>query len=80
LKGKKFILSSHSKDKNKDLVFFFNDQGRLTSIPCSWTSIRPVNVFAAISKGRTPFCPDDLLKLSDVIEEIKSYKEEQKEQ
>jgi hypothetical protein len=52
-------------------VFFYDDAGRLCSMPATWTSINPVDPFVEVSGGRSPFRVTDLLELSRMIGEVK---------
>jgi len=53
-------------------VFFFNTQGRKSSVPLDWTDIGPKDPFVSVSAGRAFFRVDDLLGLARLIGEINS--------
>jgi hypothetical protein len=72
LRGKEFTLLSHTKNWGEDRVYFYDGAGRLKSLPASWTSLRPVDAFEAISGGRALFRPDDLLRLADLLSDLES--------
>jgi hypothetical protein len=72
LKGREFALLSHTRNWGEDRVYFYDDAGRLKSLPTSWTSLGPVDAFVAISGGQALFRPDDLLRLADLLSELAS--------
>ena len=49
---------------------FFNEQGRLCSMLASWTSLAERDLFDRASAGRSWFRPDDLLRLSALLDEV----------
>lgn len=50
---------------------FYDDEGRLRSIPASWTDVDPPDLLAAASNGRAFLRADDLTALSSLVCEIK---------
>jgi hypothetical protein len=50
---------------------FFDAQGRLRSMLASWTSLADEDLFTRASAGRSWFRPDDLLRLSVLIGELR---------
>lgn len=67
LVGRKFPLVVHARNWGEDRVYFYDDEGRLRSLPSSWTSLGQVDPFVVLSGGRALFRPADLLKLSDLL-------------
>ena len=67
LLGQEFDLVDYSICWGEARVFFYNDAGRLCSMPATWTSIGPVDPFVEISGKRSPFRVTDLLELSQMI-------------
>ena len=53
-------------------MFFFADDGQLTSLPSGWTDVDPADPFDAVSAGRSPFRVEDLLALAALIDGIRS--------
>jgi Family of unknown function (DUF5372) len=49
-------------------VFFFADDGQLTSLPAGWTDVDPPDPFDAVSAGRSSFRVEDLLALVALID------------
>jgi hypothetical protein len=72
LHGREFSLLSRTKNWGEDRVYFYDDAGRLKSLPASWTSLRPVDAFVALSGGRALFRPEDLLRLADLLSDRES--------
>jgi hypothetical protein len=52
-------------------VFFFADDGQLTSLPAGWTDVDPPDPFDVVSAGRSPFRVEDLLELAKLLEGIR---------
>ena len=50
----------------EDRVWFF-DNGRLQSVPTSWTDAAPMNAFVVVAAGRSLFRLADLLELAERI-------------
>ncbi len=53
-------------------MYFYNDQGRLSSLPAKWTSVGPKDAFVELSRGRSPFRMEDLLELVELLREMDS--------
>ena len=68
LAGREFDLVLRKHNWAEDRVFFFDDEGQLTSIPAGFTDVDPADVFVAISAGRSAFRVEDLLALADLLE------------
>jgi len=68
LAGREFGLVVRKNNSAEDRVFFFADDGQLTSLPSGWTDVDPPDPFDAISAGRSPFRVDDLLALAALID------------
>jgi hypothetical protein len=50
---------------------YFDARGRLSSMLLSWTSLGCCDLFAQASACRSWWRPDDLLRLADLIGELK---------
>jgi hypothetical protein len=50
---------------------YFNEAGRLRSMPTSWTSVADVDHFERASGGRSWFHAGDLLELSALVQTLK---------
>ena len=53
---------------SEDRIYFHDDDGRLTSVPTSWTSLCAADPFVVVSAGRSPFRAQDLRELVELIE------------
>ena len=49
-------------------MFFFADDGQLTSLPSAWTDVDPPDPFVVVSAGRSAFRVEDLLALAVLID------------
>jgi len=48
-------------------VFFYDDAGRLATLPADWTDAASRDPYVTIAAGRSCFRPADLLRLADLI-------------
>ena len=67
LHGRKFKLVNYTLCWGEGRVYFYDDEGRLSSLPAKWTSVGPKDVFAELSKGRSSFRLEDLLELANLL-------------
>ncbi len=51
-----------------DRVYFYEDHGRLESMPVAWTDMAAEEPFIAVAAGRAYFRVDDLLRLAALLE------------
>jgi hypothetical protein len=51
-------------------VFFHDQDGRLRSLPATWTSVAPPEPFVEASAGRSLFRVDDLLALAALVSRL----------
>lgn len=52
----------------EDRVWFHDNDGRLQSVPTSWTDAAPTDAFVVVSAGRSLFRLADLLELAQRIQ------------
>ena len=69
------MLSTRKLNWGEDRVMFFDDQGRLRSLPASWTDVDEPDVFAQTAGGRSFLRPDNLASLVALIDEIQGRRE-----
>ena len=69
-------LVSYRQNWGEDRVWFQGSEGRLHSLPRSWTDAGGVDPFVAVAAGRSQFRVADLLELAKQIEEWKSERGE----
>ncbi|MEW6275701.1 MAG: DUF5372 family protein [Bacillota bacterium] len=69
--GQEFELVTYRQNWGEDRVFFHDREGRLRSIPASWTSVGAIDPFVAVSAGRSFFRVEDLLALIALLQGIK---------
>ena len=67
LYGESFELLSHRSSWGEDRVTFHDGEGRLRSLPASWTSVVGRDPFVALSAGRAFFRVEDLLALVALV-------------
>jgi hypothetical protein len=51
-------------------VSFYNDAGRLVSLPETWTSLGPADPFVTLSQGRAYARVEDLLGLVQLVADL----------
>jgi hypothetical protein len=52
-------------------VYFYNDEGRLTSLPAEWTDVFPPDPFLEFSQGRAFFAIEGLLELTRFLDQVR---------
>jgi hypothetical protein len=63
----------------EDRVFFYAPDGTLKSFPANLTDVVPIDAFADVSAGRSPFRMDDLLELHQLLNAYKRKREGRKD-
>jgi Family of unknown function (DUF5372) len=66
--GREFALVTFRLNWGEQRVYFHDEAGRLVAVPAQWTDVFPADPFVAISDGRCPFRPQDLLELARLLE------------
>jgi len=51
----------------EDILYYHDQEGRLTSVPARWTDTIPPDPVVSISAGRSPFRLEDLLELTRLV-------------
>ena len=69
--GREFILETYRHAWSEHRVFYCDERGRMKALPARWTDFVPEEPFVAISAGRSRFRVDDLLKLVDLLDDIR---------
>jgi len=72
LYGCAFELVIYRNNWGEDRVYFHNPNGRLVSIPAQWTSIAGEDPFVIVAAGRSCFRVEDLVRLHQLLEGLKS--------
>jgi hypothetical protein len=72
LADREFDLVVRKHTWAEDRVFFFEDNGQLSSLPAGWTDVDPVDPFVAIAAGRSALRIDELLALVSLLEHLRS--------
>lgn len=75
-RGQRFVLSTRKQNWGEDRVMFYDAQGRLRSLPASWTDVNEADLFSQVAAGRSFSRPDDLSALASLIDRIKRRQEE----
>jgi hypothetical protein len=56
----------------EDRVYFHDETGRFLHMPVGWTSAEAPDPFRTLAAGQCRFRPADLLRLADLIAELKT--------
>lgn len=64
------MVATRKHGWGEDRVMFHDGNGRLRSLPASWTNVDEPDIFAQLAAGRSFLRPDDLVDLAALIEEI----------
>ena len=62
------LIDRRVRGTGGDRVYFYDDHGRLESMPASWTDMTAEEPFIAVSAGRAYFRVDDLVRLISLLE------------
>ena len=65
--GQQFSIVTVRNNWGEDRVYYHDPDGRLVSIPATWTDVVAPDPFVLLSDGRSPFCLHDLLKLTRIL-------------
>lgn len=79
LHNQEFDLVTYRHNWGEDRVYFHDRKKRLTSVPASCTSVIPEDPFVKIAAGRSFFRADDLIRLCNLIQNIKKELSHEKE-
>ena len=61
------------RDWGHELVAFYDEKGKAITIPIRWTDIdSEYDPFVALSRGRSYFRVEDLLRLTELVEGMRS--------
>lgn len=61
-KGRQFALVTYRHNWGEDRVYFHDEDGKLSALPASWTSLAPKDPFREVAAGRC------LLRFADLME------------
>ena len=75
LYGQEFELITYRNNWGEDRVFFHDSDGRLRSMPASWTSVAAPDPFVAMAAGRALFRVEDLLALVALLRRLEGGRE-----
>lgn len=53
-----------------DQVYYHDTEGRLRTLPITWTSLIPQDLAVTVGAGRAPFKLSDLLELARLIKKL----------
>lgn len=71
LHGQKFELIYYRHGWAEEKVCFYRKDGSVASLPLAWCDLEPPDPYLVIGKGRSSFRVDDLLRLSELLLEVK---------
>jgi len=69
--SKEFEILQHIQTSLSNIIIFCDDNSRRRAIPAPWTDVQAVDPFVIISAGRSYFRVEDLICLSDLINDLK---------
>jgi hypothetical protein len=76
LSGKEFEFVSCLNQSGEYRVHFYVEKDRLISIPAHWTNLLPEDPFIKISAGCSYFRVEDLVRLNQLIKDLKGGTDE----
>jgi Family of unknown function (DUF5372) len=66
-----FELIARRRNWGEDRVWFWDPEGRVQTLPTSWTDAGGVDRFVAVAAGRSLFRVAELIELAGEIESLK---------
>lgn len=73
--GREFEFVVHRRNWGEDRVHLHDENGELFSLPAGWTDVAPVDPFVVVAEGRCPFRVADLLAVADLIGQVRSQRD-----
>ena len=72
--GEELEYFEYRRDWSGQRIYFYDENGYLTSMPAEWTSVEPPHPLQVIGeeRPRPRFRIDDLLRLCELLEEIRT--------
>lgn len=64
-----FELVNYRRNWGEDRVYYHDVDGRLKSLPATWTSVRAEDPFVAVAAGRCYFRLEDVRRLADFVQQ-----------
>lgn len=71
LYGQEYEIIKYKRIQARDRIFFHQKDGSIGSLPLAWCDLRPPDPYLDMMEKQSPFRVEDLLKLSDIIKEVK---------
>jgi hypothetical protein len=65
------VLATRKQNWGEDRAMFFDDRGRLRSLPASWTDLDQPDVRVQAAAGRACLRADDLASLAALVDGLK---------
>lgn len=66
------MLATRKQNWGEDRVMFFDQQGRLRSLPAAWTDVDPPDARTQAAAGRAYLRADDLLALCALLSDVRN--------
>ena len=73
------MLATRKQNWGEDRVMFFDQQGRLRSLPAAWTNVDSPDTRTLAAAGRACLRADDLLSLCALLSEVEDHHESKPE-
>ena len=67
LLGRELRLVTFRQNWGEERAYFYDDSGRLASIPLQWTTLAAPDPFVELSGGRSAFHVSNLRELADLL-------------
>ena len=70
LLGRQFDVVDHRETWGHDRVYFYNDEGDLSSVRASWTDLVVPDPFVTLAQGRALMRTSDLVRLAGLLRDL----------
>ncbi len=67
LRGRELTLVTCRQNWGEQRVYFYDEAGRLVSVPLAWTTLAAMDPFVELAAGRSAFRVGDLLESADLL-------------
>lgn len=69
------VVDRRRSGPDEDRLYLEVEPGRVVPIPAAWTSLAPPDPFILLAGGRSLFRVEDLLRLCDLVADIRATSE-----
>jgi len=65
------VVVDQRRNRHGDRIWYQTGEGIVRTMPLAWTSLAAIDPFEVTSAGRASFRPDDLIRLSALLDGLR---------